>query len=498
MTPTPHKDRHYRRMDPFGVWAVMIVWMVVIAGVAGAQTFTSTLIPAPANSFRPSIALAVNIVNGTSYAAYLSTDVIYGTKPSGGSWTEEDLQMVANEVALTTTQFTQGNVKPHLAMLEAYKPGPPILQGCVMWATRSTDGVWTYEVVDPRSNHAYSASIALNTTNVPHIAYVLQGTDLDPHDRLELATRVGPNNWQIETVDSLYGEFDDVTIRMWGGPEILTYGRIEAGAPTFRFLYAQRSGSTWTLEDIEPTASNPQNGAMTLPPGGLAQVAYWTNDGMLNYAYRAGANNWVRTKLGPALSLNVDRSISIIYDPSVKPHIAYYSQGGDSIRYASSSRFGWAYQRVAPVIGNFGPLSIGIHSANPQRPKVAYQSEDPQVGDDRYYLAEGTQLDKSNYSATRPVEESEPPRLTAIEVSGGPITAGGPLALSISQVEAGSVELVLVDVAGRAVAHRAPEWLAEGRHAISWDIGTHPSGMYFVRMKTSSGAYAFGRVVIAR
>ena len=429
--------------------------------------------------------------------------MFYATKPSGGSWATEDLTAAASEVSLTTTSFSQGNVVPHIALVEATKFGTPDVQGHVMYATRSTGGVWSFEVVDPEffswEGAARSVSITLNTINVPRIAYILQPDDNNPYERVRLATRIGPNCWSIETVDSVggNGSFDEVTLRMSAGSEVLTYGRLLPGATTFQFLYARRSGSSWVTEEIEPTALNPQNGVMTVPPNGVAQVAYMTVDGMLNYAYRLGPNNWVRTKLRPVLTYNVNRSIAIIHDPGNKPHIAYYSEGGDSLRYASNTGSGWSYQRVEQIVTSWAPLSIGVHSADPQKPKILFMNMVEGVGD-AYFLAEGTQVLHGNLSARRSVEEGVSPDRASVSVSDGSVSPGGRVSLSVSQPQPATVQLILVDVAGRTIAQRAPEWLGAGRSSVLWDVGSPPSGVYFVQMKASSGAHAGAKIVIAR
>lgn len=488
------------------VAALVAVFLIAVAlaGGAQAQGFTRAPITNDQVPPLPSIALVVNLVNGTSYCTYTVggspgiNAVKYATKPAGGAWTEEDTQVWAKDVAITTTQFTQGNVVPHLAIADFYKTGTPDLQGTMLWASRSTSGVWTYEVVDPGlTTECQSVWIGLSSSNVPRIAYWVVDPSGADYSRLKLARRLGANAWQIEVVDSVAaGSFDDVTVRMWNGPEILTYGRLAAGAPTYEFIYAFKSGSNWVKEEIEPTASNPQNGAMMLPANGIAHVAYWTNDGMLNYAYRLSVNNWVRTKLRPALALNADRSISIAQGPSNEPSIAYFSVNGDSLRYASKKSNRWNYQQVAQAGGDFGPISVGVHSATQTMPKIAHVGYD-EIGTRTYFLAEGIQSFSGNSSA-RQAREEQPAAGAGLSIVGSGVVPGGVVALRLGQVEGGEVEFDLVDVAGRVIARRAPEWLDAGPHEVVWDVGSPPAGMYFVHMRTRAGARATAKLVIAR
>lgn len=483
----------------------MVLLAVTLAGGAHAQGFTRAPISTGDAPDPPSIQLVVNLVNGTSYCAYTVgtsptfNPVMYATKPSGGAWTEEPTQVWADEVALTTTPFTLGNVVPHLAFVEFGISGPPFVSGNLMWATRSTAGVWTYEVVDPsNAGHCESPTIALNSSGVPVIAYIMNNSGIGSQS-IQIARRLGPNNWQIEVVETTPGSYYNVTLRVWNGPEVLTYQRLQPYS-NYEFLYAYKSGSTWVQEEIEPTESNPQDGAMAMPVNGIAYVAYWTNDGMLNHAYRAGANNWVRTKLREALSpSHGPRTISIALGSGNRPSIAYYSPYGDSLRYASLNSSGfWNYQRVAEAGLEFRSVSIGVHSATQTRPKIAHVLHEDS-GVRKYYLAEGISSFSGNSSAAPVRDEGMAgPVATGISVVGSRVVTGGEVALTLGQEKGDDLELELVDVAGRAVVRRASEWLPAGRHDLVWDLGSPPSGMYFIHMKTSSGVRAAAKLIIAR
>jgi hypothetical protein len=494
------------QVKPGALRVMIAVAGLLLSGTVHGQGFTSSPISTGQVPGLSSISLAVSPINGLSYCAYTigypdAGEIFYGTRPEGGSWTTEDVQVYAHEVALTTTPFTQGNVVPHLALAGFYKPGPPAVEGQIMWATRSLNGTWTYETVEPSvgdGRYVNSPSITLDVNKVPHIAYWLSGGYYGI-SYLKLATRVGPNNWTIEVVDSAADFYDNVTVGI-AGSDVVTFSRFRSAVGTYEFLYAHRSGSTWATEEIEPTASNPQNGATTTLPNGITEAVYLTApDGMLNYAYRLGSNNWVRTKLRPTLDYNVHRGMAIVAGPDNYPNIAYYSTNGDSVRYASQSKFGWNYQQAAPTSGPWQPLSIGIHAANPDKPKIAYVG----VEGIQYELADGTKTIHGNSSAAPALPDPPSTSIdgsirTSIAVVGGPLTSARSVTLSIAHPTAEAVDLAMVDVGGRLVARRALESLAAGRQEVTWDLGSLPSGMYFVRMRTGSGAQASARCVIVR
>jgi hypothetical protein len=95
-----------------------------------------------------------------------------------------------------------------------------------------------------------------------------------------------------------------------------------------------------------------------------------------------------------------------------------------------------------------------------------------------------------------PASGSESVR-TGVVVRGRSYGTGGPVLLGIVHPVGEDVELALLDIGGRIVARRPPEWLDAGSRELAWEVGALPSGMYFVRMKTGTGALAHTKLVIA-
>lgn len=62
-----------------------------------------------------------------------------------------------------------------------------------------------------------------------------------------------------------------------------------------------------------------------------------------------------------------------------------------------------------------------------------------------------------------------------------------------------SVTIEVYDVNGRRVAARAPEVFGEGvRHNVLWSMGRLPTGIYFVRLTTATGATASRKIAVIR
>jgi hypothetical protein len=269
------------------------------------------------------------------------------------------------------------------------------------------------------------------------------------------------------------------------------------------FNYAYKSGGTWVTEAIEPTTSDPLSGASTTLSNGITEAACVTSsDQMLTYDYRLGPHNWVRTKLRPGSLYSGRRSVAIVAGPDNYPNIAYYSVRTDTIRYASQSRYGWNYQQVAYQSPYTGPVSIGIHAANPDKPKIAFVGVDSLFLDE-YQLADGIKTIHGNSSAAPalpdpPATSADGSSRTSIAVVGGPLTTGRSVTFDIAHPAAETVDLAMIDVGGRMISRRTLESLAAGRQEVTWDLESLPSGMYFVRMRTGSGAQASARCVIVR
>ncbi|MCK4593111.1 T9SS type A sorting domain-containing protein, partial [bacterium] len=91
----------------------------------------------------------------------------------------------------------------------------------------------------------------------------------------------------------------------------------------------------------------------------------------------------------------------------------------------------------------------------------------------------------------------EPERLVLWLSDPYPSPAGERVAFAFSLPSDSRVELSVYDLAGRHVATLVSGEFTAGRHEVSWDSSTVPSGVYLLRLSAPSGVMA-GRVVVAR
>lgn len=66
-----------------------------------------------------------------------------------------------------------------------------------LWYWTNAGGVWTGEIVDANSNPGRYSDMVVDASGTPHIVYSTWSPLSDPR----YAVRIGPNNWQVTTLD---------------------------------------------------------------------------------------------------------------------------------------------------------------------------------------------------------------------------------------------------------------------------------------------------------
>ena len=88
------------------------------------------------------------------------------------------------------------------------------------------------------------------------------------------------------------------------------------------------------------------------------------------------------------------------------------------------------------------------------------------------------------------------PRLELSTPWPNPGRGEGPVSVRMALPRPGRATLELFDALGRRVAMRAPEVLPAGANAVTWDVGPHPPGLYFVRLSSEMGTATAKWVVL--
>jgi hypothetical protein len=203
----------------------------------------------------------------------------------------------------------------------------PVLAAC------PTRAEWQIETVDDDDPYVGSASIALDATGQPAVAYC--HFIVNNESSLRYATRSG-GSWHVQTLDSEddtgHGPslaFDDA-----GRPHIAYYTYW-----TGPLKYATSDGASWSTSVVQAQGVMP---SMALDPAGRPRVAYRDADQHLRYAAWTGSSWTTQT---------VDDSgrfadISLALDGAGRPRIAYYDDYWQNLKYAAWTGSMWDIQIV--------------------------------------------------------------------------------------------------------------------------------------------------------
>ncbi len=226
---------------------------------------------------------------------------------------------------------------------------------------------WQIEIVDSNGSMGVHTSLALDTSDNPHISY----RDMTIYD-LKYARWDG-SNWRIETVDTEEDvggynslvldsfEYPHISYQKWGSsPSDLKYARWDgsswwieivdssgyAGAHTSLALdtinnphisyqdegnlnlkYVHWDGDSWQIETVD---SEGFDTSLALDSSGNPNISYYCN-GDLKYAHWDGANWQIKTVDSDGYA---GLYTSLALDTTDKPHISYYDKTEDDLKYA--------------------------------------------------------------------------------------------------------------------------------------------------------------------
>jgi hypothetical protein len=79
-----------------------------------------------------------------------------------------------------------------------------------------------------------------------------------------------------------------------------------------------------------------------------------------------------------------------------------------------------------------------------------------------------------------------------------PVARGGAVFIDLRLPKASTIEAALIDPGGRVSSRRAIETIPAGDHRLRWDLGDHPAGVYWIRLRGGDGMRGERKVVVAR
>ncbi len=262
-------------------------------------------------------------------------------------------------------------------------------------AARPTRADWNIETVDDDDPYVGSASIALDATGQPAIAYC--HFIVNNESSLRYATRSG-GSWNVQTLDSDDDTdhlpslaFDDAGrphiayYTYWTGP--LKYATSDgaswstsvvqaqgvmpsmaldaSGRPRIayrdadeRLMYTAWNGSAWNTQTVDDTG---RFGHISLALDGLGtpRIAYY-DDRWKNLKYAAWTGSiWDIQVVDDDNCAGQDNCLAL--DKTGRPHISYYDHSRWHLKYASWNGSSWTIERVTSDWGFLGP---GAHDTS--------------------------------------------------------------------------------------------------------------------------------------
>lgn len=207
---------------------------------------------------------------------------------SGSAWTVDIVDEVSCEGGSTSLALDSMG-RPHISYYHPYY-NPHRVGGCtlggVLKHTYFDGSTWIIEVVDDVEDPGAFSSLALDAQDRPHISYSDWG-----NNQLKYAWHDG-TTWQIEVVDAgkavcdvdeNVGYHTSLALDSSNRPHI-SYLAIDC------LKYAYNDGSGWQIETIDRIATGYTSISLSLDQADRAHVAYYDRTEQdLKYAYRTSA-----------------------------------------------------------------------------------------------------------------------------------------------------------------------------------------------------------------
>lgn len=147
------------------------------------------------------------------------------------------------------------------------------------------------------------------------------------------------------------------------------YGRIAyISAPDANLRYATQSVITWSLSTVDTTGRTYAL-SLDLDASDLPHIAYYDNmNDDLRYARRTAQSTWIRETVQSAG--DIGSYPSLVVDASGNPHISYKRSADNSLMYARKSGGVWTIETVARVAPGSVYNSLQLDGAG--QPRISY------------------------------------------------------------------------------------------------------------------------------
>jgi hypothetical protein len=225
---------------------------------------------------------------------------------------------------------------------------------------------WNITAIDASARSGQYASLALDGSGTPRIAYYEGWTR-----ELRLATW-GGSAWSVQTVDNTtnnIGQYCSLALAPGNGYPCIAY----YDAHNHDLRYASWNGSSWSRQTVASSGDVGKYSSLALEPGtGFPRISYYdeTNDN-LKYAWWNGSSWSFKTVDIPG---SVGLNTSLALEPGTnQPRISYYDKTHKWLKYAYSNDGGanWTVQ-TPDSTGDVGLYSSLAIEPGTRYPRISY------------------------------------------------------------------------------------------------------------------------------
>ena len=346
------------------------------ATLSGGNWYTESL-TTDSNVKYPSIALSQDNYPSISYMldcekigrTYGNNYCLSYVTWTGSTWNNEIVDVGKGNVGKYSSIVIDSNDYAHISYHDEY-------HGDLKYAY-GTFGDWELDVVDegfwyPASQKYYDVvgqwtSIALDSSEQPHISYKSPSPETGYHHKLRYAQRAGAE-WVSETVPLVSNgldcthlaldQFDNARMSIWKG---------SGNTATYELLYAIWTGTEWSFEVVEGEGVGYFT-SLELDGSYNPHISYYDpiNDD-LKYARWTGTEWHIEVVDSDG---EVGAYTSLALDSSDNPHISYYDSTNDDLKYARWTGTEWLTE-VIDAEGDVGwYTSLALDGGN--NPHISY------------------------------------------------------------------------------------------------------------------------------
>jgi len=298
-----------------------------------------------------------------AYSDHTNGDLNYAAS-DGLSW---DIQTVDSR-ALSSSDCSlalDSSGNPHISYYHNRDywqvGGTGYCDGALEYATwNETSSTWDIHTVAENHDEGRYSSLALDSTDNPHIAYYRYwpyGNDL-------LYSYSDGSSWTHQMVDDGYNGIVGPSLALDGSG----YGHISyfdyEGPGGSGLRYARWNGSSWDFTLVDSVAWPSALGydtSLALDSSGNPHISYFAGaTPHLNYAWYDGSS-WDITTVDSLTEAGACTSLAL--DGSGSPHIAYYDATHQAVNYAAWTGSGWDIDTVDSVGGPAYDVSLALDSS---------------------------------------------------------------------------------------------------------------------------------------